>query len=82
MAVKFSTCYPTMPHGMKAPCGIVTDQQQGILQEIICPEIPVELCSQLVATWRDRYTEPGIGKDFEEVLCRFITDELKQRQCS
>lgn len=82
MAVKFSTCYPTMSHGVKAPCGIVTDQQQGILQEIICPEISEELCSRLVAAWRDRYPEPGIGKDFEEELCRFVSDELKQLQRS
>lgn len=76
MAVKFSTCYPQLPVGVRTPCGIVTDRRDGSIQEIICPDLSAELCSRLVGEWNSRNMSPK-GSTTEEDLAEFISDELK-----
>ncbi len=77
MAVKFSTCYPTLPQGHKTPCGIVTEQDNRI-REIICPELSEETCQKLAAAWNERCPAIPGDRDFEEVLAMFIHDELQR----
>lgn len=77
MAVKFSTCYPVFPHGGKTPCGIVTDQQSGMLQEIICPGVSAAVCAGWVAKWNDQCAVSSTDGDSEDTLSRFISDEAK-----
>ncbi len=76
MAVKFSTCYPQLPEGVRTPCGIVTDRRDGSIQEIICPELSAELCSRLVSLWNSRNMSPKVSA-IEDDLAEFISDELK-----
>lgn len=77
MAVKFSTCYPLLPKGVRTPCGIVTDCRDGSIQELICPELSTELCSRLVGKWNSRNTSFPKVNGIEEDLAQFISDELK-----
>lgn len=79
MAVKFSACYPELPSGSKTPCGIIADRQSGFVQEIICPELSVAVCSELVALWNRKTAESFDGTNIEDQLARFITNELKQK---
>lgn len=80
MAVKFSTCYPRLPEGVRTPCGIVADRRDGSIQEIICPEISAESCSRLVGEWNSRNTSYPKNDTIEEDLAQFISDELKRMQ--
>lgn len=78
MAMKFSTCYPTLPQGHKSPCGIVTDQQDNRIREIICPELSEETCRQLAAGWNELSPATPGDRGFEEVLAAYISDELQR----
>jgi len=78
MAVKFSTCYPVLLQGHRTPCGIVTDQQNNRIQEIICPELPEETCRRLAAAWNEQCLAIPGDKGFEEALATFISNELQR----
>lgn len=76
MAMKFTACYPTLPSGVRTPCGLLADRQTGILQELVCPEIPKEACRLIVSAWNDRLPAKCTGSGIEEELAQFISQEL------
>lgn len=78
MAVKFITCYPILTQGGKTPCGIAADKQSGMILDIICPDIPEELCRILSARWNDRMSTGDTDCFTEEAVLQFITEELQR----
>lgn len=79
MALKFITSYPMLPQGVRTPCGIAIDRQSGIVQEIICPELTAEACRALMARWNALLASSCDGRDFEEELTQFISEEVKPK---
>lgn len=78
MAMKFATCYPVLPQGLRTPCGIFADRQSGIVQEMVCPEIPEAVCRQILSDWNDRVSADWNGRHMEEEFALFVCDELKR----
>ncbi len=80
MAMKFTTCYPSLQTGGKTPCGLFAERQTGMVQELVCPEISQAQCQLIVARWNANLAPEWNGRRIEEEMAQFITDELKEQQ--
>lgn len=79
MGVKFTACYPELSQGVRTPCGIVLDREDGSVREIICPELSADLCAQLAEQWNAREAGGQDRKNMEEELGCFISAALSAR---